>query len=384
MVEAVRNGLSQREVARQFGVSLLTVQRWLKRAQDKPLDTVDFRDHAHNPHQVANRTAGSVEEQVLALRQELAKQSDLGEYGAHAIHREMIARHAAVVPCVRTINRILARHGVFDGKRRVRRPAPPPGWYLPDVAGGQAELEQVDAVLGLCIEGGTDVEVLNLLSLHGGLVASWPAASVTAELTRRALLEHWRHFGLPTYVQFDNDARFQGPHQHPGAIGTVIRMCLSLAVTPVFAPTREMGFQAAIESYNNRWQQKVWQRFHHESLPALQAQSARYVAAARKRSGLRQEASPARREFPSAWTLNLKAHVRGQIIFLRRTDEQGQAHLLGETFAVAAHWLGRLVRCEVNIETDQISFYALRRSAPGEQPLLKKVEYRLPSKHAAD
>src|SRR6185436_4580079 len=100
---------------------------------------------------------------------------------------------------------------------------------------------------------------------------------------RENVLAHWRAEGLPTYVQFDNDTRFQGPHQHADVISSVMRQCLSLGVVPVFVPPRESGFQAAIESFNGRWQAKVWTRFVHGSLPALQAQSARYVAAHRQR-----------------------------------------------------------------------------------------------------
>jgi len=40
-----------------------------------------------------------------------------------------------------------------------------------------------------------------------------------------------------------------------------MRTCLRLDVTPVFAPPRESGFQAAIENFNGRWQAKVWARF---------------------------------------------------------------------------------------------------------------------------
>ena len=69
--------------------------------------------------------------------------------------------------------------------------------------------------------------------------------------------------------QFDNDTRFQGPHQHRDVVSRVMRLCLSLGVTPVFAPVREHGFQNAIENLNGRWQAKVWSRFHHESLAAL-------------------------------------------------------------------------------------------------------------------
>jgi hypothetical protein len=57
-----------------------------------------------------------VEDLVLQVRQELQAQSDLGEFGAVAIHRELIARSFSSPPSVRTIGRILARRGVLDAR----------------------------------------------------------------------------------------------------------------------------------------------------------------------------------------------------------------------------------------------------------------------------
>ncbi len=99
--------------------------------------------------------------------------------------------------------------------------------------------------------------MLNGISLHGGLVASWPMTDVTARTAVQALTEDGRQVGLPAYAQFDNDTIFQGPHQDADGVGRVMRLCLSLGVVPVFAPPRETGFQAAIESSNGRWQAKV-------------------------------------------------------------------------------------------------------------------------------
>src|SRR3954451_20795510 len=195
--------------------------------------------------------------------------------------------------------------------------------YLPDLAARREELDSFDIVEGLVIKGGVDVEVLNATSLHGGLVGSWPMAVVTAKAAVDAPVEHWRAIGLPGYAQFDNDTIFQGAHQHKDVVGRVIRVCLGLGVVPVFAPPRETGFQAAIESPNGRWQAKVWARFVHESLEGLVARSDRYVAACRVRAAARIEAAPPRRPFPEGWELDLQAQPRGQIVSLRRTGEQG-------------------------------------------------------------
>lgn len=383
MVEAVRQGNSARSVASDLRVSLDTVQRWVRRAGEKPLDFVDWTDRPDIPYLVANRTAAETEESVLSLRAEMEK-SALGECGAEAIHREMIERGFRDVPCTRTINRILSRHGVFDCRPRIRHAPPPRGWYLPDVACGRAEIDQFDIVSGLVIEGKGEVEVLNVISLHGSLVGSWPRSSIDARFTSSAMIEHWSSFGCPAYAQFDNDTRFQGPHQHRDAISRVMRLCLSLQITPVFVPPRETGFQAAIESFNNRWQRKVWDRFHHEALEALQSCSQRYIAAARTRHAVRQESAPARHPVPEDFEIDLQAHPQGKVIFLRRADEHAQVSVLGHIFNVRDLWPHRLVRAEVNLSQRSIQFYSLRRREPGDQRLLCEVPHALPERRFRD
>lgn len=160
-----------------------------------------------------------------------------------------------------------------------------------------------------------------------------------------------------------------------------MRLCLSLEVVPVFAPPRETGFQAAIESYNGRWQAKVWARFQHESLAALQAQSDRYIAASPPQAGaMRLEGAPPRRAFPQAWQLDLQAPPQGRVIFLRRTTEAGATSLLGHTFPIDPLWPHRLVRCEVDLQGSVIRVYALRRREPADQPLLRELPYTLPTR----
>ncbi len=356
------------------------MQYWLQRTDGQRLDRIDWGDQPHGPHPSPLRTPRSLEDLILELRRDLREHSDLGEFGAAAIQAALATHPESAVPSLRTIHRILERRGALDGQRRVRHRPPPLGWYLPPVADGQAELDQFDLIEDLKLQGGPLVDVLTGISLHGGLVAAWPDVEIRAKTVRNRLVEHWQAWGLPRYAQFDNDTLFQGPHNHPDAIGSVIRLCLSLGVTPVFAPPRESGFQAAIESLNGRWTAKVWSRFHHASLSHLQERSARYVQAHRVRSAVRREGAPDRRPFPPDWQLNLQAPLHGQIIFVRRTSDRGTAFLLGRTFVVDAHWVHRLVRCEVDLDDQVLRFYALRRRAPAEQPLLNSVAYQRPQR----
>lgn len=379
MVANVRAGHSVREVAAALGVSKSTVARWVARAAGKRLDRVDWSDQPSGRRVAANRTAKEVEGVVLALRRELKETSALGEYGAETIRREMVGRRCLAIPSVRTINRILKRWGQFDGCRRVRRPPPPRGWYLPRVAAGEAEVDCFDVVEGLALEGGRLVEVLNGISLHGGLVASWPRAKIVANTVLGALLRHWREFGMPDYVQFDNDTVFQGPRK-ADSLGRVSRMCVGLRVIPVFVPPHETGFQAMIENYNGRWQKYVWSRFHFDSRQQLLAQSDKFVRAARRRHAERIGEAPTRWEMPQGSIIEHPYPTEGMMIFLRRTNDRGYATLLGRSFKVSASWPHRLVRAEVHFADHQIHFYALRRREPDHQPLLNTVPYQFPQR----
>ena len=122
-------------------------------------------------------------------------------------------------------------------------------------------------------------------AIESALAQSWPESKITSKIVVQSLLAHWRRFGLAAYAKFDNDLVFQGAHHWPDSFGRVIRLCLQLGVTPVFAPPREQGFQAEIEAFNGRFraeclnahwfmtladaQEKLeaWRRYYNEERP---------------------------------------------------------------------------------------------------------------------
>jgi hypothetical protein len=361
-----------RTVASQFHVDVSTVSLWVQRAAEQRLDRVDFSDQ--KPGRAWNRTTGAMEQRIAALRAEL-RDSVLGEHGACAIEAALHAESPGTVPSVASINRVLSRLGLQDKVRRIRRPAPPKGWYLPTVVAGQAEIDCFDFIVELRFAEGPLVDILTAKSLHGSLTDAWVTQRTTTS-TLPLLLERWQRDGRPGYAQFDNDNVFQGPHQYAHAVGRISRLCLQLGVIPVFVPPLEHGMQNTIESFNGLWQAKVWSRYHMTSIDDLQARSDRYIAAHRARTQALAETAPCRGTMPAHFEFKPQAPLRGQIVFIRRTSETGQVHLLGQRFAVSPHWLHRLVRCEVDFDHHQIRCFALRRHAPAEQPLLKTIPYR--------
>lgn len=356
-------------MARRFDLSLSRVQYWLRRAGAGRLDRVDWSDHRRDGQAAPNRTPPALEARILTLRRTLRRDSLLGEYGARAIQAALECR-GEPAPSLRTIGRILSRWGALDGRQRQRRPPPPPGWHLPVVARRQAELDLFDVVEDLKLANGPLLDVLTGVSLHGGLPAAWPLERATTTAMLPRVIAHWRHHGRPGFAQFDNDTRFQGPHQHRDALGRVSLLCLQLGVTPVFVPPRELGLQNPIEHFNGLFQAKVWRRVHFQSVRAFAAHSARYVAALIARRRARISAAPPRAPWLADWSFDPGHCPPGQLVYIRRTNEQGIVLALGRRWLVDRHWCHRLVRLELDLARGELRSYALRRSTPAEQPLL--------------
>lgn len=378
MVSAVRRGASFRAVAQRFRCSLRTVQVWVARAQGQRLDRMDWTARPPGRRAAINRTPPDVEARVLALRRQLQQDDILGEYGAAAIREALLASGTAPAPALRTIGRILERHGALDHRRRTRRPSPSPGWHLPPVAARQADLDLFDFIEDLKLADGPRFDVLTGVALHAGLPAAWPLVPASTDRVLSCLLAHWQAYGLPGFGQFDNDTRFQGAHQHPDVFGRVTRLCLQLGITPVFVPPREFGLQNPIEGFNALFLAKVWRRFHFAALAALETHTARYLAARLQRLAARLSAAPARRPWPAHWSWQPALLPVGCVIYIRRTDEHGRITLLGHTWPVERTWCHRLVRAEVDLATSEIRCFALRRGAPDEQPLLRTTPYHYP------
>jgi len=364
--------LSLRAIARRFGRTDSTVRLWVLRAGDTRLARIDWSDRpSGNPHPI--RTSATRETAILALREWLRKHSSLGECGAAAIRHALLVS-GQLAPCARTIARILARHGVARVQRQ-RRPAPPAGWYLPDLAAARAELDSFDFVEGLAFRGGSHFDALTAISLWGSLSGAWPLPSgANSPRTRQLLEAHWRKWRLPRYAQFDNDAVFQGSHGHPAHLGRIVHFCLCLGVIPIFTPPREQGFQNKLESFNAYWQQKVWQRRPFRNHRELARSNDAFLRAHQAKHASRREAAPPRTPFPRVLA---RSPAADRVIFLRRADHKAKVSLCSQTFTLPSSYAYRLVRCEWHLRRQKLFVFALHRRHPEDQRLLRQIPWKI-------
>jgi hypothetical protein len=68
------------------------------------------------------------------------------------------------------------------------------------------------------------------------------------------------------------------------------------------------------------------------------------------------------------------------MVYVRRTDAEGLADVLGRIFEVDERWANRLVRAEVELDGGTIRFHRLRRRGPGDQPLIRELVHRVQAK----
>ena len=328
--------------------------------EDLPLGEVDWSARPAGCRVSAHRTKAGVEQRMSSSSGGNCEPRAIWvSTDPEAIQRELQQRGERVIPAVATIARILSRRGALDGRKRVRRKAPPPGWFLSDVSDKRAEMDNFDAIEDLVIRGGIDVNVLTGISLHGGLCAAWPAAQITAKVTVECLLEHWREVGLPRYAKFDNGTVFHGTHRWPDSLGRVTRMCLSLEVTPVFAA-------AAVPRISSRYR-SLQPTLARRGLVALSTSvivtrwwlnPTGFVDAHRRRYSVRIEDAPRSQTVPQELATELAtAADRNRDLSSRETNAKGQAVVLGNTFNVSPVWIHRLVRADVDLTKGQIRFY---------------------------
>src|ERR687892_2294472 len=168
--EAVRRrlaGESPRAIARDLGRTRQWVAKWAARYD--PHDPAWAEGRSRAPGRVANRTAPDIEARVLAVRARL-EENPWAQVGAPAIAWEL-EKLGAIVPPLRTIERILARAGATGRARPGRRQSK--GIPYPAPAARRAgDVVQADLVGPRHLDGGVRFHALNQIDVashHAGI-----------------------------------------------------------------------------------------------------------------------------------------------------------------------------------------------------------------------
>lgn len=244
-------GESPEAIASDLGRSRQWVAKWAARYDPHDASWAESRSRA--PIRVANRTAASVEAQVLEVRKRL-EENPWAQVGAPAIAWELEKLGVEVLP-ERTIEEIIARAGATKRQRPGRRASKGIPYPAPR-AERAGDVAQVDLVGPRHLDGGVRFHALNQIDVashHAGIEI------ITGRDDQRvldALYALWSRHGVPARIQFDNG----GPFCSPTGLGEVARVCLHQGATPVFIPTREPWRNGTIEHFNDTFEKRFFRQ----------------------------------------------------------------------------------------------------------------------------
>lgn len=262
--------LLRAEKARIICVSLGRTERWLYKWLDRfrEGDPEWYRDHSRKPIQSPSRTSEEIEQIVKYVRLEMYNRD--GFCGAQAIRWRLEDEKVQPLPSLRTISRILARHGLTH--RRTGRYESKGKLYPALDAPHPGSVHESDFVGPCYLRGPLRFYSLNTIDLATGCCGAEPVVR-GKDTVVEALWATWLRLGFPKYLQVDNEAVFYGSHKHPRGMGKAIRLCLPLGIEPCFIPLAEPWRNGVVEKFNDHWRQKFLDKVVMESEDDLKRES---------------------------------------------------------------------------------------------------------------
>ncbi len=322
-------------------------------------------------HHVAQHLPPELERAILSIRRRLQAHAEPATryrlIGAPAIRAELKALGIRPLPCERTLERVLERHGLTAPRVRLA-PLLPRQEYPGPQARASNQLHEVDLVGPVYLRGSGPRYYLWVgKDAFDGAVCLRLAYSRRMDEVLGFLGECWKDLGRPAQVQFDNARELAGWGPAAHALSRVIRLCLRFGVGPVFIPAGEPQFNGSVENFNGWFQEPLFQRRFHRSgdlrreLTRLQeAVNTQHVhprlggkTPAQHRRGLRLQKLPASFVVPTG-RLSLAA---GRVTFIRRVSVAGTVTVLSQLFRVGKRHRGLYLRLVVNTGRGQLTAY---------------------------
>ena len=225
-------------IAREVGRTRQWVHKWIKRYDAQSDNWCSSHSHApRNKHMVS----ATLEEKVVETRKVLEVSPYL-ESGAYAIWHHL-KKQGLTPPSVATINRILRKHGLTRKKVKYQKS----GIDYPEIP---EDTQLMDLIGPRYLRGGQRYYLLTIISNDTRHAGVYPIPSKSGNDITQSVIDFWKSYSTPTYLQMDNELSFKGSNRHPSGLGVLIRTVLEMNVIPVFIPVSEPWRNGVIERFN--------------------------------------------------------------------------------------------------------------------------------------
>jgi putative transposase len=378
--EAIRRhlvGETPSAIYTSLGYSRVWFYKWLHRYEMG--ETNWFQDRSRKPRSSPRRTEPEIEQLILVVRRRLVGEGLF--HGDQAILWELEDLEVDPLPSVRTIARILGRHGVIQ--RRKGRYEPKGTKYPAPPVRRPGDVHQTDYVGPRHLEGPIRFYSLNSVDVGTGRCGVQPVFQRGGQSTIDALWATWCRLGMPRHQQVDNEMVFYGSPRYPRGMGSLIRLCLPHNIEAWFIPPGEPWRNGVVEKFNDHWEAKFLRRISMRSGEELCLESLRFEARHNGRYRYSKlggktplaalEVSGAKLHFPSspvAPSYPLPKPERGHYHLIRFVRSDGLLDVFGENFLAPPETIYEYVRLTVDVERQRLLVFL-------DDQLLDEHEYRL-------
>lgn len=271
-------------------------------------------------------------------------------------------------PPVWTIDRIIKRRGLTLKKDKIsRRQNEYPNY-------GIDALQQMDLVGPRYIKK-RRIYFCNIIAAHSHCVqlnSPWrinPIPSKASQDVIPAIIRFWQYFGIPDYLQMDNELSFRGSNRYPHSFGKLIRFVLSQGVSPLFIPQREPWRNGIIEKFNDTFDKKFFRTQVFADVETLVKQSVefeqfhncnyRYSVNQNKTPLQVHELNPPYRYLEKNYQLPDKIPLdSGKIVLIRFIRSDRRLNVFGETFLVISELVYHYVEAIISVDGQSLSVYS--------------------------
>lgn len=359
--------------------------RWWKRYL--MLGPEGLYDLTRANQRVVNRMPPHIERAVISIRRRLAAreipQSRYSLVGAPQIRSELETLGYSPLPCLRTIERIVARAGLTCPPLRLASQLSKTEYPEPP-AQDSNQVHQVDVVGPRYLKGdSTRYYFLIGKDIFDQSVYIEFVDSRKMDVVLAFLVHAWQPLGLPEKVPFDNGHEFSGFGNRARYLSRVIRLCLHLGVGPIFIPEGKPQRNGSVEHFNGWFQplllQKPFRRpaevrrevrrltkaVNEEHIyPRLGHQTATQYRRGKQRRKLPADFNVERTKLPLAV---------GKVTFIRLVSAQGYIHVLEQRFKVGKRLKFQYVKATIYTQRKTLKVYHKGR-------LAKEFAYQLAEK----
>lgn len=255
-IHLLRSGVPPPAVAHQLACSISWVYKWQSRFAAEGWAGLGSRSRV--PKQCPRQLAAGVRQSIRQARSELeaeaADGSGLQYIGAGAVRARLAEKEVHPLPSTASIERVLRAAGMT-------RPRPEPGAVkviYPHIHPVEPhQLCQVDIVPHF-LTGGQAIACFNAIDV----VSRYPTGQAyphrRSQEAAEFLVHVWQEVGLPQYTQVDNEGCFSGGFTHPGVLGKVVRLALSVGTQLVFSPLDHPQSNGSVERFHQDYDHHVW------------------------------------------------------------------------------------------------------------------------------